>query len=74
MTTRLKRIILSVNGDDDQKTIREFVDNYLLAKESRELREHILATQPDVDLTIVTSGGKEVAIPIGLRFFWPDFQ
>ena len=74
LTTRLKRIILSVNGDDDQKTIREFVDNYLLAKESRELREHILATQPDVDLTIVTSGGKEVAIPIGLRFFWPDFQ
>ena len=73
LTTRLKRIILSVNGDDDQKTIREFVDNYLLAKESRELREHILSTQPDVDLNIVTSGGKEVAIPIGLRFFWPDF-
>ena len=67
-------MILSVDGKDESKDIREFVDNYLLAIDSRAFRDHIKATQPDVDLTIVTSGGKEVAIPIGLRFFWPDFQ
>jgi hypothetical protein len=34
-------MILSVNGDDSKKTIREFVDNYFLARDSRAFREHI---------------------------------
>ena len=41
LTTRLKQAILSVDGDTEKKTIREFVDNYLLAKDSRAFREHI---------------------------------
>ena len=72
LSTRLKHMITSVNGDRDLKSIREFVDNYLLARDSRALREYIRKIQPDVDLTFVTNGGEEVAIPIGLSFFWPD--
>ena len=72
LTTRLKHMILSVNGNYEQKTIREFVDNYLLARDSRSFREHIKLTQPDINLTTVLDSGKEVTIPIGLRFFWPD--
>jgi hypothetical protein len=34
-------MILSVNGDTEKKTIRDFVDNYCLAKDSRALREYI---------------------------------
>jgi hypothetical protein len=74
LSTRLKYMITSVEGNRDFKSIREFVDNFLLAKDSRALREHIKATQPDVDLTFTTSSGLEVAIPIGISFFWPDAE
>jgi len=72
LSTRLKYIIISVGGDRDEKTIREFVDNYLLARDSRALREYIKIVQPDVDLHHTLSSGVEVTIPISLNFFWPD--
>ena len=72
LSTRLKYIVTSVNGDTDKKIIREFVDNYLLAIDSRALREHIRDTQPDVNLTYDLDGEEEVTIPIGITFFWPD--
>ena len=72
LSTRLKYIITSVNGSDDTKDIRNFVDNFLLARDSRALREHIRETQPDVDLNVVLGSGEEVKVPIGLNFFWPD--
>jgi hypothetical protein len=73
LSTRLKYIITSVNGDRETKTIREFVDKYLLARDSRELRNHIKETQPDIDLTFTTENGSATDIPISVRFFWPDF-
>ena len=72
LTTRLKYIITSIEGDSDSKSIREFVDNYLLARDSRALREHIKTVQPDVDLKYVSDSGQEATIPINLNFFWPD--
>ena len=72
LSTRLKYIITSVNGSDDTKDIRNFVDNFLLARDSRALREHIRETQPDVDLNVVLGSGEEVKVPIGRNFFWPD--
>ena len=72
LSTRLKYIITSVNGDDDSKSIREFVDNALLARDSRALRTKIREVQPDVELEVTLDDGKEVVVPIGLNFFWPD--
>ena len=72
LTTRLKHMILSVDGKDDKKEIRDFVDNYFLARDSRAFREHIKNSQPDVDLNYVLESGEEVTVPIGLNFFWPD--
>jgi hypothetical protein len=73
ITTRLKYQILSVNGETEKPKIREFVDNYLLAQDSRALREKIKALSPDVDLTFFPENGSErVGVPIGLNFFWPD--
>ncbi len=72
LSTRLKFMIQSVNGDVDKKTIRDFVDNYLLARDSRALRDEIRYTQPDVDLRHTLESGEEVTVPIGLNFFWPD--
>ena len=50
-TTRLKHMILSVDGDYERKTVREFVDTQLLARDARALREYVKEIQPDVDLT-----------------------
>lgn len=75
LSTRLKYIILSVNGNPDNVFIRKFVDNQLLARDSRALREHIRKTQPDVNLTFKFEGEKgieEGVIPITTTFFWPD--
>jgi hypothetical protein len=74
LSTRLKFMITSVGGERDPKTIREFVDNHLLARDSRELRKHIKDTQPDVDLTFFPDGNtSRIDIPIGIKFFYPDF-
>ena len=73
LTTRLKYIITSVEGNRERKDIRDFVDNYLLAKDSRALREYIKEIQPDVDMSFFPSeGGDRVNIPVGVSFFWPD--
>jgi len=73
LSTRLKYIITSVGGDRENKTIRSFVDNNLLARDSRELRKHIKTHQPDVDLSFFPEGSSDrVDIPIGVKFFWPD--
>ncbi len=73
MSTRLKYIITAIEGNPDKKSIREFVDNFLLAQDSRALRNYIKLVQPDVDLTFFPDGSDDDAtLPIGLNFFWPD--
>ena len=74
LSTRLKRIITSVEGNSETKDIRDFVDNFLLARDSRAFREHIRNTQPDIDLRFFPEDGPEggVDIPIGITFLWPD--
>ena len=73
VSTRMKYIITSIDGDRESKTIREFVDNYLLAKDSRALRDFIKKISPDVDLVYRGENVEEgILIPISLNFFWPD--
>ena len=72
LSTRLKYIITSINGLSEPKDVRNFIDNYLLARDSRALRKYIKEIQPDVDLTFTTDSNEEIAIPINLNFFWPD--
>jgi hypothetical protein len=74
LSTRLKKIITSVEGDTEMKNIRDYVDNHLLARDSRAFREHIKQIQPDVDLKFYPENGPDggVDIPIGVTFLWPD--
>ena len=75
LSTRMKFMITSVDGDRDISTIREFVDKRLLARDSKTLRKHIKNSQPDVDLTFFpNSDSSGVNIPIGFSFFWPDLD
>jgi hypothetical protein len=76
LSTRLKFMITSVNGETENPKIREFVDNYLLARDSRAFREHVKQTQPDVlmKFDFIGDNGEEedVNIPMTAGFFWPD--
>jgi hypothetical protein len=76
-TLRLKHIIMSVNGNYDLKSIREFIDTDLLARDARALRNYINEILPGINMKVdvefydgyVQEG---VELPIGLNFFWPD--
>jgi hypothetical protein len=76
LSTRLKHMILSINGNREKKDIREFVDNAFLARDSRAFREYVSKLAPGVELKFnyVSDGNVEegVTLPIGLNFFWPD--
>jgi hypothetical protein len=69
-------MITSIEGKRDQKDIRDFVDNYLIAKDARALREYYAKIQPDINLLYKPEDGnytgEGIAIPISLNFFWPD--
>ena len=77
LTTRLKHTIPSINGDYEKKTIREFIDNQLLARDSKSFRDYVKNLMPDVQLMFDYEGSdgkvvEEVPIPIGVTFFWPE--
>ncbi len=76
LSTRLKYLITSVNGDFEKATIREFVDTQLLARDARALRNYVGEMQPDVDLNFEYEEKNgdfvKLPIPITLNFFWPD--
>ena len=76
VSTRLKYAITSIDGDSTKTTIRNFVDNQLLAIDSRALRNHIIKIQPDTNLVFKYEAKDgnfiNIDIPINLNFFWPD--
>ena len=75
LTTRLKNIITSVDGNVDRSYINNFVDNEFLSIDSLEFRKHMATVTPDIDMTtkIMVDGEEtEVTIPVTVRFFWPS--
>ena len=76
LTTRLKTMLLSVDGESDKEYIINFVENEFLSRDSLAFRKHLSTITPDMDMTttIVDSSGKEteVTIPVTVRFFWPS--
>ena len=75
LTTRLKYQIQSVDGNNDQKVIDNFVDNEFLALDTRAYRKYVSELTPDVDMTFeyTSQQGKKhtIDIPLGIEFFWP---
>ena len=77
LTTRMKNMILSVDGSDEQKDINHFVDNELFAVDSKALRAYINESVPDIDLTFEfvseeTGEEREMQLPMDVGFFWPS--
>lgn len=73
LSTRMKYMILAVDGKEDKKEIRTFVDT-MLAADARAFRKYVAKIQPDVDMRFYPEDGPEggVQIPITPEFLWPD--
>ena len=77
LTTRLKNMILSVDGESDTSTIINFVDNELFAMDSQSLRNYINEVVPDMNLNYEfvseeTGERREMLLPMDVTFFWPS--
>jgi hypothetical protein len=73
VTTRLRQVITSVNGETDRTVVNNFVDN-MLSKESLFLRDEVARLNPDINLKqTVDIDGEMVSldIPMTVEFFWP---
>ena len=74
LTTRLRHTITSVEGDESQSTINNFVQN-LLARDSMYLRKQIKNVTPDIELSQeveIEGESVKVDIPMTVGFFWPE--
>ena len=76
LSTRMKYIITSVNGDREVATIRQFVDQGLLSQDASALREEYSRVQPDVEFKVYhvdeDGVGEDIDVPVTINFFWPD--
>ena len=76
-TTLLKHMITAIDGESDKSKIRHFIDQQLLAIDSRAIRQYYKKITPDIDFAIEVPDGesgdtfRHNLIP-GLDFFWPD--
>ena len=77
VTTRLKYVIVSLDGDTDRSKIKAFVDNEFLARDVRAFREEMDRMSPDVDMSftfncVVCATEEEMDVPMGTELFWPS--
>jgi len=76
VTTRLKKAVLSIDGDSDPISVNKFVDNEFLSRDSLAFRDHLKELTPDIDMdylfTCELCGfDQEVTVPMTVQFFWP---
>lgn len=76
VSTRLRYMILEVDGNSDRGWINEWVKNKLLAMDSRALRDYVNEISPGLELKfnfVSDLSGEEEAldIPFGVGFFYP---
>ena len=76
LSTRMKCMIVSIDGNSERPYINNFVDNELFAQDSKFLREQIKQKTPDLDMTFVftsnvTGESQVMEVPMDVSFFWP---
>lgn len=76
LTTRLKQVIVAVDGNEERADINKFVDS-MLSRDSLALRKHLKEVTPDIDTTIYYEcddcghESSNMQLPIDVGFFWP---
>lgn len=77
ITTRLKKMIISIDGEEDRQTIIKFVDTELLSRDSLTFRNYVKENTPDIDMAFdfvcsECSYEERVGVPMEVSFFWPN--
>ena len=77
VTTRYKKMIISVDGNSERAFVNNFVDNEFFTQDSQAFRNHYQEITPDIDMGIVIDDGGEgveITVPMTVRFFWPSVK
>lgn len=75
ITSNLENQIISIDGIDDKKLIKEFI-SMMPAFDSKSLRGYMAKIQPGIDMNVEftcdnCSAENSVALPMNANFFWP---
>lgn len=78
VTSRLKNIIVSLNGVTDKNELSKMVDN-LVVRDAKVIRKEFDNINPSIDMSLeeeCTNCGNVITggIPIGINFLWPDAE
>ena len=76
VSTRLRYMVQEVDGNNERGFINKWVQNSLLARDSRALRNFVKEISPDLDLKYeftseITGETEALDIPFGIGFFYP---
>ena len=76
VSTRLRYMIQEVDGNSERGFINKWVQNNLLARDSRAIRNFVKEISPDLDLKYeftseITGETEALDIPFGIGFFYP---
>jgi hypothetical protein len=77
VTTRLKYMIVSVEGNEDRGFVNRWVVNSFLAKDTKAFRAYVKEISPDLDMKFqftseITGEMEALDIPFGINFFYPS--
>jgi hypothetical protein len=77
VSTRLRYMIQEVDGNTERGFINKWVQNNLLARDSRAIRNFVKEISPDLDLKYeftsdITGETEALDIPFGIGFFYPS--
>jgi hypothetical protein len=77
VTTRLKYMIVSVDGNEDRGFINRWVVNSFLARDTKAFRKYVKDLSPDLDMKFqftseLTGETEALDIPFGINFFYPS--
>ena len=77
VTTRFKKMVVSVDGNSEQAFVNNFVDNEFFTQDSQAFRNHYKEITPDIEMDIVIDDGGEgveITVPMTVQFFWPSVK
>ncbi|MBC8421938.1 MAG: hypothetical protein H8E03_00800 [Pelagibacteraceae bacterium] len=78
VTTRLKKMIVSVDDNTDRAYVNGFVDNEFFTLDSQAFRNYYQDITPDINLNIVVVDDEgeevEITVPMTVQFFWPSVK
>jgi hypothetical protein len=77
VTTRLKYMIVSVDGNEDRGFVNRWVVNSFLARDTKAFRAYVKEISPDLNMKFeftseLTGETEALDIPFGINFFYPS--